>query len=175
MKDVTFFCLTAQGKLRQIPRNAPPEVIAKAVAVTLRLSNQKNGWKNVCIHQQANGAVFVCPVKALVRIYLSIRGFNSSGETFLSTYLSKGEERDVTHHDISAALKFAATKLQYPSTRGVPIDRIDTHSLRGGGANALSLSGFSDTQIQKMGRWKSTTFKTYIAEQLSNFTDGMSR
>ena len=40
---------------------------------------------------------------------------------------------------------------------------------------SLSLSGFSDTQIQKMGRWKSATFKTYIAEQLSNFTDGMSR
>ena len=56
----------------------------------------------------------------------------------------------------------------------MPIDRIDTHSLRAGGANALSLSGFSEYQIQKMGRWRSETFKEYISDQLSSFTDGMS-
>jgi hypothetical protein len=39
------------------------------------------------------------------------------------------------------ALKAAATVLEYPTTKGIPIDRIDTHSLRSGGANALSLSG----------------------------------
>jgi hypothetical protein len=38
--------------------------------------------------------------------------------------------------------------------KGIPIDRIDTHSLRSGGANALSLARYSDTQIQKMGRWR---------------------
>ena len=57
----------------------------------------------------------------------------------------------------------------------MPIERIDTHSLRGGGANALSLAGYSDTQIQKMGRWRGETFKEYIREQLSTFSSGMSR
>jgi hypothetical protein len=42
-----------------------------------------------------------------------------------------------------------ATALQ-----SIPIDRIDTHSLQIGEATALALSGYSDTQIQKMGRWK---------------------
>ena len=60
-----------------------------------------------------------------------------------------------------------ATLLQYPSTWGIPIDRVDTHSLRSGGANALALSGYSDTQIQKMGRWKGATFKEYIREELA--------
>ena len=59
--------------------------------------------------------------------------------------------------------------------KGIPIDRIDTHSLRGGGANALSLSGYSDREIQKMGRWKSDTFKEYISSQLSQFLVGMSK
>jgi hypothetical protein len=68
----------------------------------------------------------------------------------------------------------AATLLQYPSTRGIPIARIDTHLLRSGGANALVLLGYSDTQIQKMGRWKGATFKEYIREELTCYSAGMS-
>ena len=54
------------------------------------------------------------------------------------------------------------------------MERIDTHSLRIGGANALSLARYSDRQIQKMGRWRGETFKEYVHEQLSNFSEGMS-
>ena len=65
-------------------------------------------------------------------------------------------------------------KCDYPSNRGCPISRINTHSLRSGGANALSLAGYKEHQIQKMGRWNGKTFKEYISEQLSNFSEGMS-
>ncbi len=68
----------------------------------------------------------------------------------------------------------AATLLQYPSTRGIPIARIDMNSLGSGGANALALSGYTDTQIQKMGRWKGATFKEYIKEELACYSAGMS-
>ena len=64
--------------------------------------------------------------------------------------------------------------LRYPSKKGIPIQRINTHSLRSGGANALSLAGYSDTQIQKMGRWRGATFKEYIREELACFSTGMS-
>jgi hypothetical protein len=67
----------------------------------------------------------------------------------------------------------AATILQYPATRGIPIDRINTHSLCSGGANALALSGYSDKQIQKMGRWKGATFKEYICKELACYSAGM--
>ena len=40
--------------------------------------------------------------------------------------------------------------------------------------NALALSGYSETAIQKMGRWKGATFKEYIREELANYADGMS-
>ena len=71
-------------------------------------------------------------------------------------------------------LKEAAAKKEYPELRGCPLDRINMHLLRSGGANTLSLAGFSDYQIQKMGCWSKQVFKEYIADQLSNFTDGMS-
>jgi hypothetical protein len=52
---------------------------------------------------------------------------------------------------------------------------VDTHLLRCGGANALSLAGYSDRHIQKLGRWRGETFKEYIKEQLCCFSKGMSR
>ena len=80
----------------------------------------------------------------------------------------------VKDQDIRENLKWAATELQYPAKKGIPIERIDTHSLRSGGANALSLSGYSDREIMKMGRWRSATFMEYIREELACFSSGMS-
>ena len=72
-------------------------------------------------------------------------------------------------------LKWAAEVLNYPEGKGIPVERVDTHSLRMGGANALALSGYSDTQIQKMGRWRGATFKEYIREELACYSEGMSK
>ena len=93
---------------------------------------------------------------------------------FLSAFFISNARFDVTDNDIWASIKGAATILDYPSKKGIPIARVDTHSLRSGGANALSLSGYSDREIQKMGRWRSATFKEYIWEELACFSQGMS-
>ena len=61
--------------------------------------------------------------------------------TYLSTVFEDGVKSGVRDRDIWAAIKKAAAMLDYPSSRGIPIDRIDTHSLHIGGANALSLAG----------------------------------
>ena len=50
---------------------------------------------------------------------------------------------------MSAALKFATTALNYPYLKVIPIDRVDTHSLRSEGETTLSLAGYSDRDIQK--------------------------
>ena len=56
----------------------------------------------------------------------------------------------------------------YPTERGIPIELVGTHSLRIGGACVLALAaGYSETQIQKMGRWCGATFGEYIREQLA--------
>lgn len=173
MKDVTFFHYDEKNRLSQMPRNASDEQIMKAAGCTLRLSNQKNGWKNVCIFHFANGDDVTCPIRALGRRYCHIRAHSSDSEEKLSAYFVNGVRYHLRDREVGESLKAAALKLDYPA-RGIPIESIDTHSLRTGGANALHLAGYSDREIQKMGRWRSDTFKEYIRENLSVFSQGMS-
>lgn len=173
LEDITFFCKDDKGALRQLGRQAPSHLIMTAHSATLKLDNQKNGWRGVCIHQEANGEDIACPVRALGRRFLVLRARSGDPKLTLSTYFDKDKQCDVTDKHIRAALKIAASALGYPD-RGFPIDRVDTHSLRSGGANALALAGYSDTQIQKMGRWKGATFKEYIREELHIYSEGMS-
>ena len=57
---------------------------------------------------------------------------------------------DITDEDIRQKVIFAATELDYFGTRGILVDNVNTHSLRSGGAMALDLSEYSDTQIHKI-------------------------
>ena len=174
-EDITFFKKNAAGQLRCLSRDAPAHLIAAADGATMKLDNQKNGWKGVCVYQETNGEEYLCPVRALGRRFLHIRDHGGSAKTLLSTFWEKKEKMDITAEHISRALKSAATELQYPTNKGIPITRINTHSLRSGGANALALAGYSDTQIQKMGRWRGATFKEYIREELACYARNMSR
>jgi hypothetical protein len=171
--DVTFFQHDTNGRLRQLSRSAPTADIMTAASATLKLDNQKNGWKGVCIHQEANGEPTLCPVRALGRRITHIRANTHDPLAYLSAFFTP-LRFDVTDSDIRKSIKVAAALLNYPSHKGIPIERVDTHSLRSGGANALSLSGYSDRQIQKLGRWRSATFKEYIREELACFSAGMS-
>ena len=81
----------------------------------------------------------------------------------------------ISNKEMRDNLKWAAKQLDYDGRYIIPVNRIDTPSLRMGGANALALSGYSDTQIQKMGRWRGATFKEYIREDLHSYSEGMSR
>jgi hypothetical protein len=95
-------------------------------------------------------------------------------KTFLSAhYDDKGQHSNITNKDVSKALKAAATVLDYPMAKVIPVDRIDTRSPRSGGANALSLARYLDAQIQNMGPWRGATFKEYIQEELACFSQGM--
>ncbi len=112
------------------------------------------------MYHESNGEAWHCPVHALTRCHIHLRDNGADTKTFLLAYYDdKGQHGDITNEDVSKALKVVATVLDYPTAKGIPIGRIDTHSLQSGGANALSLSGYSDTQIQKkekqkkMGLW----------------------
>ncbi len=64
-EDVTFFHKNNLGQLQCLPRNAPNEFIATADGTTLKLDNQENGWKGVCVYHKTNGDSLNCPVRAL--------------------------------------------------------------------------------------------------------------
>ncbi len=69
------------------------------------------------------------------RRYCHIRVNTGNATTLLSAYCVNGQRKDVTDKDIRKSIKYAATCLDNPGQKGIPFDRIDTHSLRGGGAN----------------------------------------
>ena len=175
VKDITFFRHNSKGRLYQVSRRAREYDIMTAASATLRLGNQKNGWKNVCINHEHNGDEIFCAVRALGRRYCHILRHSRDMNTLLSSYWEGDTKADVTDNDIRGALKWAAERLHYPTERGIPIELVDTHSLRVGGACALALAGYSETEIQKMGRWRGATFKEYIREQLEGYSKGMSK
>ena len=127
----------------------------------------------MCVYQENNGDENFSPVRALGRRFVSIRKEVKNKKTHLSEYWMEGKRKDLNADNMSAALKFATTTLNYPYLIEIPIDRVDTHSLTYGVANALSLAGYIDIDIQKMGRWREETFKDYIREELHCFAEGM--
>ena len=174
MEDITFFKKNSAGQLRCLPRSAPEHLIMQVDGATMKLDNKKNGWKGACVYQEHNGKTYNCPVRALGRRYRHLRAHRATAKTYLSAFWEEGLRYDVTAEDIGVALKQAVAALEYPAVKGIPVERINTHSLHSGGANALALSGYSDTQIQKMGRWRGATFKEYIQEELACYAAGMS-
>ena len=64
------------------------------------------------------------------------------------------------------------------SANGVLDQRIDTHSLRAGGATALYTQGVPLDAIQRRGRWKSLTFHQYLrhgASALNHLSEAVVR
>ena len=98
----------------------------------------------VCVYQEHNGDKKFSPVRALGRRFVSIRNKVKNKKTYLSEYWVEGKRKDLNDENMSAALKFATTALNYPYLEGIPIYRVDTHSLRYGGANAIPLVGYSN-------------------------------
>ena len=98
-----------------------------ADSATLKLENQKNGRKGVCVHQHENGKTIMFGVRAIGRLYCYIRK-DSYGdwEIWLSAYWEDSKNRcDTTDEYIRRNVKFAAT--EYFGTRVIPVDNVDTH------------------------------------------------
>mmetsp|Transcript_24953 Transcript_24953/g.44940 ORF Transcript_24953/g.44940 Transcript_24953/m.44940 type:complete len:447 (-) Transcript_24953:968-2308(-) len=140
-KDVMFFRHNAQGCLYQVPRRANDAEIMTANCATLKLNNQKNGWKGVCINHEHNGDDTFCAVCALGRLYCHTLCKGGGMETLLSTYWEGKTRQDVTDKDIRDSLKWAAAYLKYLPKRGIPIDLVDTHSFKLAGHVRLPYRG----------------------------------
>ena len=90
-----------------------------------------------------------CPVLALSR-FLQVRG-TAHGPLYAFANASPVSRNFFCEH-LTKTLTYA----------GLDPDKYKGHSFRIGAATAAADSGLSETQIQTMGRWKSTVFKRYI-------------
>ena len=176
VNDVNFFTLKKTcGFLFPTPLNASRQDMSAAVTTKLRITGQKNSFKGACVHHGAlEGKIFACPVNALARRVAHIWVHTSDGTALLCAYWDSVGRADVTDRDMSFHMKFAASKLGYPS-RSIPLDRIDTHSNRAGGVCEIKFAGFNNESIRKMGIWLilSNDFLEYIQQHLSGFSQGV--
>ena len=128
----------------------------------------------MCIHREIKGVYYHCQVLALRQFCLHIQDYTSDHFlTFLFIYYTVDNVWfDISDNHISTKLKVAVVALEYPSSKGIPIDRIDTHSIWSGGANALGLNRHTDQVIQKMGWWRGAIFKEFILQRAELLHDG---
>ena len=101
---------------------------------------------NLCLGRTES---VVCPVKAVLP-YLATRG-NTPGSLFSSengTPLTRVQFKTL----LSATLKRA----------GLDDTKYNTHSFRIGAATSAKMAGITDLHIQKLGRWKSLAYQSYI-------------
>jgi hypothetical protein len=85
-EHVFFFKKNTWGQLCCLPCNIAADLISTADGATLKLDNQKNGWKGVCVYHKANGKRWHCPVRALAQRYLHLCNMGSNSKTFLLAY-----------------------------------------------------------------------------------------
>jgi hypothetical protein len=119
MEDITFFKKDNNGHLR--PQNAKLADIMSADGATLKLDNQKNSWKGVCIYQQTTGDLFHCPVGAVGCPFAHLCEHHARGKTFICAYWMDGTEYNVTAENISAAVRQAAATLSNPTYKGIQL------------------------------------------------------
>ncbi len=74
--------------------------------------------------------------------------------------------KHVTAKHMAAGIQVAAVRSMV-WLHGYDITLIGPHSLRASGAMQLKLTGVSDSMIQKLGRWRSLTWLTYLHGQIS--------
>jgi hypothetical protein len=77
-KDVSYLKKKTHGQLCCLPHDAALDLIAMADGATLKLDNQKNRWKRVCVYHESNGDRWHCPVCALAWCYLHLHDMGAN-------------------------------------------------------------------------------------------------
>lgn len=131
------------------------DVIGSADAVQLNIRRSKTDpfGKGVWIRLARSGGP-ACPVRTVER-YISLR---SLGVTFLS----HADGSPLTRYQFSSVFK------QCRLAVGEDPGEYGTHSFRIGAATEAARAGMADADIQRLGRWKSACFNSYIRPGLIN-------
>jgi hypothetical protein len=127
---------------------------------TLTFDDQKNAVRGEQISHAANTHQVLCPCKALARICYRLRSNNASADTPIYTDLSQLVPSVVGPAAVTAALRLAASNLQFRT--GIDPALISARSLRPGGATSLLCAGVDANTIQLLGHWKSDAMLQYL-------------
>lgn len=122
---------------------------SEGMIVNLRFSKtDQRGVSYPLSFAKASNAAF-CPVVAVSK-FIEIRG-QIEGPLFIHF-----NRTTLTRHQFASVLKMGIRGL------GLPTSEFTSHSFRIGAATSAAMCGLSDSEIQALGRWKSSSFKLYI-------------
>ncbi|KAK3107546.1 hypothetical protein FSP39_017027 [Pinctada imbricata] len=127
---------------------------AGCVQVIIRYSKTMQNVHPITLFISGTNSSYTCPVQSL-RAYLSSH-IHFSGPLF---QFASGVP--VSQHFVSSHLQKAITFI------GLSPKLYKSHSFRIGAATEATKRGLSQTEIQKLGRWKSDAFQKYI--RISSF------
>jgi len=159
---------------RTIPTTSSLSRLYQATSASIKIPRQKNGEKGQTIHQECTGTPF-SPIKSLARRVHHTTSHGGTPQTPIYCVYNPSATtwHQVTPEHINKAIRQAAAGTDLYAQGYTEAD-VSSHSLRAGGAMAMHLAGCNMLTIKKMGRWKSYTFETYIHEQISAFSAGVS-
>ena len=158
MFSLAFFALLRIGELAVKRGNLSSKVLQlcdvswqnnkRILIIVLRHFKHNSSGRPVTLELRKQGNA-ICPV-TLMSKYLSIRS-SKQGPLFIFV-----DGSPITVSFFNLELK------KYLRSSGFSTKKYKGHSFSIGGATAAALNGFSDLEIQGMGRWKSGAFKKYI-------------
>jgi len=145
--------------------------------VSLTIDNQKNGvWGQILSHHALTGNRRCCPVCAVVLRVIDFLQDGASPDTLICTFREAKSLpwQFVRDKDIVKVVKDALLAPDLWNLR-FSKEEVGLHSLHTGGAMALYINQCSALEIQRAGRWTSTTFLEYIHSQLAITSQGLAQ
>ncbi len=170
--DLKFF-----AKGQQIQPGDLQNSAGKVDLVSMTIDNQKNGHRGQTLsHHALENKNPCCPVRALVSRTIDMITDGAQQDTLICAFRDsqKMAWQQVRSKDMVKAVK-DAVKIKKSKDNGFDEDKVGSHSLRAGGAMALYITKHSAIEIQRAGRWTSTTFMEYIHGQLDVVSKGLAQ
>ena len=159
------------GHRRLNPLCSPDPDLLAATFVTLTFTTQKNGVRGETIgHSRSGHPCFLCPVGAVVRRLLHLRGAGAAPATPLNAYRMRPDDpwcHVLPADDITSLLRRTVTLLP-PS-----LTDISARSTRAGGAMAMLCGGIDSDRIRLIGRWRSDKMYRYLHVQPQPIMSGV--
>jgi hypothetical protein len=139
----------------------PLDMLPQAQGARLQFTTQKNCNAGEKIAHGLTGDPLLCPIRALARLVVHLRGQNAPNTTPL--HCTEPLTLSVHARHITAALRHAARTVQHAT--GISPDKLTACSLRPGGATALLCGKIDNDTIKLVGRWKSDAMLRYLHTQ----------
>ena len=119
------------------------------MAITLSISNQKNGKRSQTLHQEVHNTIN-WPIRAVIRRIKHIQAHTNDTNKIIGTYFATtfAPGKQDAPNQMNKAVKRAVKDLNL-EVNGLRQAHVGSHSLHAGGATAMHLNGIDPITIKR--------------------------